>query len=159
LPAVVVEAERPKTPDEAQAPKPFKPTAKMLVYLRKYLIALATTRPITARALALESGVHEDTVYGWREKPGFDEWFEEKTLADARRLWGPVVNRGMRRAERTGDPREIETMGRIIGAIKAPSPLLDTVGDRGAVIGQVNNYAINFLVPRPEVPALPGGGR
>lgn len=128
----------------------------MRVYLRKYLIALATTKPITARALALESGVHEDTVYGWRDKPGYDEWFDEQVRLDTRRLWEPVVNRGMRRAERTGDPREIETMGRIIGVLKGPSTLLDTVGDRGGIIGQVNHYAINFLVPRPE---LPGGAR
>lgn len=126
----------------------------MLVYLRKYLIALATTKPITQRAIALESGVHEDTVYDWRSKPGYDAWFEDQILGDARRLWGPIVNRGMRRAERTGDPREIEIMGRVTGKLSTPAFPLDPLGDRGAIIGQVNNYAINFLVPRPEVPAV-----
>lgn len=131
----------------------------MLVYLRNYLIALASNRPITQRAVALDSGIHEDTVYDWRRKPGFDAWFEDEILEDARRLWAPVVNKGMRRCQQTGDPREIEIMGRVTGKLQQPSPLLDLVGDRGATIGQVNNYQVNFLVPRPEVPTVPGGGR
>ena len=118
--------------------------------------AVASNRPVTLRALAAESGVHEDTASDWRRKPGFLEWWESEFMVDVRGDYALMMARGFRRAITTGDPREIEIMARISGKL-AGGPMfpLDPLGDRGQVVGVQNNYQLNFLIPRPEVPQVP----
>lgn len=108
----------------------------------------------TQRAIAQAINVNEAVISRWHRLEGFDDWVGEQTDRWTRRLWPDAKYAGMLRARRTGDPREIETMGRVTGQIATGPAFGDPLGDRGAVIGQVNNYAINFLVPRPEVPAV-----
>lgn len=128
---------------------PFVPTRKMLAYLLKYRQLMAANRPFTQRAVANESDVHEDVVSRWHRVPGFDEWWAREVDGESDRLLPMVRLAVVRRAIRTGDPRDAEMAHRLRGALPGGN-MLGPFGESDAAPSGAAPFVLNLLVPRPE---------
>lgn len=122
----------------------------MLVYLMKTRQFFATNRPISQRAIAAESDVHEDVVSRWHKVPGFDDWMRDELFGEARRVYPLALVAAARRVVRTGDPAELEKLARLLGELPSGMP------DPEAPPANTPTFQLNILVPRPEMP-MPAG--
>lgn len=108
---------------------------------------MSNNRPVSQRAIAAESDVHEDVVSRWHKVPGFDAWMGEELFGEARRIYPLAVVAAARRAVRTGDPAEVEKVGRLLGELPSGYESGDPQQSPGVAV------VVNLLVPRPEMPA------
>jgi hypothetical protein len=144
-----------KQDQERSIARPFRPTAKMQAYLLKWREFQANGRRISQKAVAHEAGVDESVVSRWHRIDGFDAWWGDELLGEARRRYPNAVLSGMCRAERTGDPKEIAEMGRITGQLPAGYVTVPDV----PVSGSGGGFTLNLLVPRPDAPVPPKDAR
>jgi hypothetical protein len=126
-------------------PKGFRPTAAMLRFLRMELELLAKRRPYTQKQVAEASGVSEGQASRWHAVDGYDQWVAVELRHVAIQLFARGAVAAGHRVILTGDPRELETFGRVMGLLE-PSIVEPRVSD-GA-----GHTTINLLCPRPEIP-------
>jgi hypothetical protein len=142
----------PRKKAQPTEPKAFAPTAAMIRYLFNELEFLGKRRPYTQKQVAEAAKVSEFQASRWHDVNGYDAWHAEQLHGAAIRLF----NRGKvavgYRILMTGDPKELETFGRVLGLVVDPRP---PDGDGPAPAGgAVTNYNLNLLVPRPDMPPL-----
>ena len=134
----------------ASDPRPFRPTAAMVRFLFTELELLGKRRPYTQKQVAEAAKVSEFQASRWHDVPGYDDWHADQLHGAAIRLF----NRGKVavgcQVLMTGDPKELETFGRILGVV--PTGTADASEGSGASSGIV----YNFLIPRPATPVVPG---
>jgi hypothetical protein len=122
----------------------------MVRFLFTELELLGKRRPYTQKQVAEAAKVSEFQASRWHDVPGYDDWHADQLHGAAIRLF----NRGKVavgcRILMTGDPKELETFGRILGVV--PTGTADTSEGSGTSSGMV----YNFLIPRPSMPVVPG---
>jgi hypothetical protein len=128
----------------------FRPTTAMHRFLACELQFLAKRRPFTQKDVAKEARISEFQASRWHNVNGYDKWHADQLHQAAIRLF----NRGKvavgNRILMTGDPKELEIFGRVLGLL-TPTWMEDALPAT-----PMNNQAvINLLVPRPEMPMLP----
>ena len=125
----------------------------MIRFLFTELEFLGKRRPYTQKAVAEAAKVSEFQASRWHDVPGYDNWHAEQLHGAAIRLF----NRGKvavgYRILLTGDPKELETFGRVLGLLHVGAGE-DGTGESAAQASA--SLVMNFLVPRPETPVIPG---
>ncbi|MGE0590902.1 MAG: helix-turn-helix domain-containing protein [Vicinamibacterales bacterium] len=102
------------------------------------------------KQIAEKAGIHESTISKWHRLDGFNDWLAGLVDRQVTVLWSAAKLAGLGRCIATGDPREIETMGRVIGSLPegyAPAPDPDAPPPSAGV-------TVNVLVPRPDYPVV-----
>jgi hypothetical protein len=127
----------------------------MIRFLFSELECLGKRRPYTQKQVAESAKVSEFQASRWHDGAGYDEWRAEQLHGAAVRLF----NRGKvavgYRILQTGDPKELETFGRVLGVLPQWPPSDDGEAVPGVAPG-APYMVMNYLVPRPETPVIPG---
>ncbi len=127
-------------------PRRFRPTAGMQRFLRVELELLARRRPYTQKQVAEAATVSESQASRWHDVTGYDDWMTRELRHVAVRLFARGTVAAGYRVIMTGDPKELETFGRVMGLISLPVDSLVAPGT------PENACVVNLLVPRPEYP-------
>jgi hypothetical protein len=126
--------------------KRFRPTAAMQRFLRVEMEFLAKRRPYTQKQIAEGAAVSEFQASRWHDVAGYDDWMIDELRRVATRLFARGTVAAGYRVILTGDPKELETFGRVMGLLdlRHADSLGSDLGGGGCII--------NLLVPRPEYP-------
>jgi hypothetical protein len=128
----------------------FSPTLKMRAYLLTARKLFAANRTFSQRSAALDADVHEDVVSRWHLVPGFDAWFDAEMWGEGDRQLGLAYVACVRRAIRTGDPKELEVIMRLRGKLPAGyAPVTP-----GELVTAGPAMVLNLLIPRPTPPSV-----
>lgn len=95
--------------------------------------------------------VRRETINRWRRrKPGLRRWLQEQLGATAESL-KPLVDRRVAQLAITGSVDHAKLFYQFVAKVGVP---LDEDAP-GVPAGQLPPVVMNFLIPRPEMPALP----
>lgn len=130
---------------QPSAPKLFTPTAAMIRFLFRELELLSKRRPYTQKQVASEAKVSEFQASRWHDVRGYDQWHADQLHGAAVRLFNKGKVAVGYRILATGDPKELETFGRVLGLLAGPG------GDDGEGDAVNPHFTMNFLVPAPPI--------
>src|SRR5688572_17960015 len=122
----------------------FHPTTKMRRFLRTELDFLAKRRAYTQKQVAETAHVSESQASRWHDVDGYDEWMQKELRAVAMRLVARATVSAGHRVIQTGDPKELETLSRVMALLAPDSENLDRESSAP------HPTVINLLVPRPD---------
>lgn len=132
-------------------PKPglFRPTAGMQRFVACELVCLGKRRPYTQKDVARDAKISEFQASRWHDIEGYDVW-RTKVL---HRAAVSLFHRGKvavgHRILMTGDPKELEIFGRVLGLVGGVA--VDDEEGAGAGVNP-GGMTMNFLVPAPPIP-------
>src|SRR5687767_14878393 len=95
----------------------FRPTTKMRRFLLTELEFLAKRRPYTQKQVAQAANVSESQASRWHDVDGYDEWMQRELRSVAIRLVARATVAAGHRVIQTGDPKELETLARVMGLL------------------------------------------
>jgi len=152
--------------DNPRPPAGFEPSPKQRQYLDALEDAIERRQPVSDRAMCEALGMSRQTLFEWKQDPGFRAWLRTHLDRTSDDNW-PLILRRHEHLALNGSVKSAEFIGkvRLVAAKIAGAPVsggeLDGPGD------VTNNYQVNvlvandpqkgivnLLVPRP--PALEG---
>jgi hypothetical protein len=119
-------------------------------YWQAYSRLLEDGQPVTETAIARELGISRVSLWRiHRRNPGLRRWVAEQCRSRNEHLISPVIYMLGATAMRTKSPKHAELFLRATGSLD----FRDEHDTEGPAAG---GFTMNFLVPRPETPIIPG---
>jgi hypothetical protein len=156
-------------PPESNIPQPaataFKPTKAMIrAFFAECDFLLRRVR-YTQQMVAQAARVSESQLSRWHQVEGYDEWTAHRLHELAVRLFARAKVSAGARVILTGDPRELEILGRVLGRIESdgrssgatPDGYPAPAGHRWTLndtTGGVNVFIAIPATPPPDPPDL-----
>jgi hypothetical protein len=120
-------------------------------YWQAYSRQLEDGQPVTETAIARELGISRMSLWRiHRRNPGLRRWVADQCRSRNEHLISPVIYMLGSTAMRTKSPKHAELFLRATGSLDFRDEL------DSAELAAGGGFTMNFLVPRPEVPVIPG---
>ena len=120
-------------------------------YYQAYVSLLEDGHPVTETAIAKLLRISRMSLWRiHRRNPGLRRWVHQQLLERNEHLVGPVIHMLGSTAIRTKSAKHAELFLRAVGCFDGK--VEDTLSAHGAGGGMI----MNFLIPRPETPVIPG---